>query len=66
MRCPVSVVHAIVSSLENRSERISFYEIYNVPGTYNLDRRLLDLDEMAAFLPNTATSPEEVFEMIDE
>lgn len=62
MRCPVSVTHAIIKALEDRHEKVKFYDLYEVPGRFELKRRPVDIHEMQAYLPHTATSGFEAFQ----
>lgn len=66
LRCPSAVTHAVVSSLESRDDKIKFYEMIKVSGSFKLKRRLLELAEMSAYLPNTARSGIEIFGPIKE
>ena len=61
LRCASSVMHSVVQALSGRDKPIRYYEIYEVRGRYALRRRALDLDELRAYLPNTAASGIEIF-----
>lgn len=64
LRCPDTVVHAIVSALNPR--KVKFFEIYNVPGSFTLKRRASDLGELGAFFPRTAMSGIEMFGLVED
>jgi hypothetical protein len=67
LRCTTPVIHSIVQALSGREKAIDFYEMHEVRGKYCLRRRRVDLDELAAFLPKTAVSGEEMFgDLIEE
>jgi len=61
LRCPIEIIHSVVSALENRTLKIDFFKTYEVPGEFELKRREVDIDEMKAFFPRTAMSGEEIF-----
>lgn len=61
LRCPSSVMHAVVQSLLRREKPVGFYEIYEVRSRYVLRRRALDVDELSVYLPKTAASGIEMF-----
>jgi len=61
LRCTKPVIHSIVQALSGREKAIDFYEMHEVRGKYCLRRQRVDLGELAAFLPNTAVSGEEMF-----
>jgi hypothetical protein len=61
LKCSSSIIHTIVSALENRKSPIKFYETYNPRGSDILKRRPVELDELRINLPNTAESAEEIF-----
>ncbi|EIK44155.1 hypothetical protein O59_003236 [Cellvibrio sp. BR] len=59
IRCPDTVVHAVVSALMPRE--IKFFEMHNVSGSFTLKRSVADLGELKAFFPRTAMSGLEMF-----
>lgn len=59
LRCPDTVVYAIVSALKSR--KIKFFEMHNVLGGFTLKRRTADLGELMALFPRTAMSGLEMF-----
>jgi len=62
LRCPISVQHAVVSALQKRDGSVDFFTIYNVPGSYRLDRNHYNTsEEVEPFHPVTAASPQEDF-----
>jgi hypothetical protein len=61
LRCPSSVIHAVIQSLSGRQKPVQFYQIHEAPKTYALRRRPVDIDELTAYLPKTAESGEEIF-----
>lgn len=60
LRCPSAVRHAVISALEKRTDRIDFYEIYQVRGSFELRKRLINAEELYGF-PRTARSGLEIF-----
>jgi len=66
LRCPTFVVHTISKALESRENEVEFYEIFEIPGSFDLRREPVNIDEMRANLPRTAKSGVETFEPIDE
>lgn len=64
MRCPTSVIHMVSRALAGRQSPVKFYEMRMGSNEYSLVRSELDIDgEGAAWLPITATSPEEDFDI---
>lgn len=61
LRCPSSVMHAVVQSLSGREKPVRFYEIYEVRSGYVLRRRSVDVEELSRSLPKTAASGVEIF-----
>jgi hypothetical protein len=59
LRCPEAIKYAVVSVLNPRA--IKFFEMYELAGTFNLKRRLLNTDELCAYFPNIARSAIEIF-----
>ena len=66
LRCPTSVMHAIITALESREEEVKFYQMYEVRGSFKLKRKSVDVGEMRAYLPHTARSGVEIFGPINE
>jgi len=66
LRCPISVMHAIITALESREEKVKFYQISEVRENFKLKRESVDIGEMQAFLPHTARSGAELFGDINE
>ena len=66
LRCPTSVIHAIITALESRDEEVKFYQMYEIRGNFKLKREPVDVGEMRAYLPNTARSGVEIFGPINE
>ncbi|CAK2377196.1 DUF2971 domain-containing protein [Vibrio crassostreae] len=60
LRCPTAVMHSIISALENRSEKVEFYEMYQTRESFTLKKRSVD-DEILHHLPRTARSGIEIF-----
>lgn len=58
IRCPDSVIHAVVEALEPRD--IKFYRMYSVGRTFELERTE-DLGELRAFMPRISQSGIEIF-----
>jgi hypothetical protein len=61
LRCPLTVMHAVIRALEGRMKPVSYYRMYEVSGRYVLRRRAVDLDEFEGMLPLTAVSSADVF-----
>ncbi|MCW1886965.1 DUF2971 domain-containing protein [Luteolibacter flavescens] len=66
LRVSASVVHSVVQSISGRQKPVKFYEIFEVPGNYQLKRRAVDLDEIGRYLPVTAESGFEAFPDTDD
>lgn len=66
IRCQVTVKYAIVKALENRRRQVKFYEMHEVPGTFELRKFALDLDELAVSLPRRSRDIMEAFESLDD
>jgi hypothetical protein len=60
LRCPTSVMHAVISALNGRSNLINFYETYLIDGSFSLKIRQLDIEKIL-FLPRVAKSGIEIF-----
>lgn len=65
LRCPPAVIHTVMTSLESR-EKIEFYKIYRVKGSFELKRIILDTYEECGYLPRTARSGIEIFGPVTE
>ena len=61
LRCPGAVRHTIMKALHGRSDPVEFYEIRNIPGTFKLERFLVDFEDTISF-PRTAMSAWEAFD----
>ena len=61
LRCSEALKHAFVSALEPRSTNVNFFEIYELPGTFRLKRKLVNTDELGVYFPHIAISGEEMF-----
>ena len=61
LRCPKALKYALVSALEPREETVKFFEMYELPGTFKLKRKLVDTGELGLYFPHTAISAEEIF-----
>lgn len=64
LRCPYSVIHSIIKSLEGRRSSVKFYEILPCSDSYMLYRREVDLVEQGIFLPLVAESGAEAFDIL--
>ncbi|TCU34709.1 DUF2971 domain-containing protein [Rhizobium azibense] len=51
IRCDVAVKFAVVQALAGRQRPVSFYEMHEDQGTFDLRRREVDIDELSASLP---------------
>ncbi|MFK5948597.1 MAG: DUF2971 domain-containing protein [Methylococcales bacterium] len=60
LRCPIAIVHAVITSLQSRVDEVDFYEIYQERGSFKLKKRIVDA-ELSAHLPRTARSGIEIF-----
>lgn len=61
LRCPMSVVHAVVKALDGRDNHMRYFKIYEVRGSFVLRRSEPDLSELDMYMPKTAQSGVEVF-----
>ncbi|MBT7696315.1 MAG: DUF2971 domain-containing protein [Desulfobacterales bacterium] len=61
LRCPNALKHSLVSALESRNRTVKFFEMYKLPGSFKLKRKLVDTDELLTYFPNIAQSAEEDF-----
>ncbi|WP_206600408.1 DUF2971 domain-containing protein [Chromobacterium sphagni] len=64
MRCEDTVKHTIARALDRRDKPIKLYEIHKVPGTFQLKRRRLNVDELGASYPKRALSVAEACEPV--
>jgi hypothetical protein len=64
LRCPSSIVHAVISALAGRDDDIKFYQMRQVRGSYKLCRKDVDV-EISHYFPKIAQSGEEVFGPVD-
>lgn len=61
LRCPTSVVHAIIKALAGRDNSMRYFQMYEVRGRFVLRRAEVDLNELGMYVPKTAQSGLEVF-----
>lgn len=61
LRCPSALIHALLSALEYRDSDVKFYDMYEERETFNLKRRLVDIDELRMYTPHVARSGIEIF-----
>lgn len=59
LRCPMSVVHAVINALDGRGGEMRYFQMYQVHGRFLLRRSEVDLSEWD--MPRTARSGVEVF-----
>ena len=64
MRCQGSTKYAVMKALEGREHPVKFYEMHEVPGTFRLNKRTLNRDELFASYPVRAVSVHDDFEVI--
>ncbi|MGR2661920.1 DUF2971 domain-containing protein [Chromobacterium haemolyticum] len=62
MRCENTIKHTVARALDRQDRPIKLYEIHEVPGTFQLKRRRLNIDELRASYPRRALSVTEAFE----
>lgn len=60
LRCASAVRHTIMRALDSRVSPVAFYEMINMPGTFNLSRVPVEVED-TCFLPRTALSGLEAF-----
>lgn len=60
LRCPVAVRHAVISALKSRTGGVEFYEIYQVRGSFDLKKQIVEFEDFHS-LPETARSGIEIF-----
>ncbi|OYU44177.1 MAG: hypothetical protein CFE44_14345 [Burkholderiales bacterium PBB4] len=61
LRCPMSVVHAVIKSLVDRGESMRYFKMYEVHGRFMLRRAEVNLQELDMYMPKTAQSGLEIF-----
>jgi hypothetical protein len=61
LRCPMSVIHAVAKALDGRGNKIRYFQMYEVRGSFTLRRSEVDLIELGMYMPKTAQSGVEVF-----
>jgi len=61
IRCRPTVKYAIFKALENRHRPVQFNEMHEVPGTFQLRKRRLDVDELGVSLPRRSRDALEAF-----
>jgi hypothetical protein len=61
MRCKDSVKYAVTSALNGRRRRVRFYEMREIPGTFNLRKCPLDDGEMRAHFPRRSRDIHDAF-----
>ncbi|HCD5142266.1 DUF2971 domain-containing protein [Vibrio parahaemolyticus] len=66
LRCPLSIIHTVVSALENRKGEINFYRMIQVRGSYMLSRIEVELGEIGSYYPKTARSGIEIFGPVEQ
>ncbi len=66
IRCQPTVKYAIVKALENRRRPVQFNEMHECPGTFQLRKRRLDVDELGVSLPRRSRDALEAFENLDD
>jgi hypothetical protein len=64
MRCSLTVRYAIVKALADRCRPVTFYEIREHRGEFQLDKYAVDTCELTALLPRRALAIREYFEPI--
>lgn len=64
MRCKDSVKYAVISALDGRRRSVRFYEMREIPGTFNLKKCPLDDGEMRAFYPRRSRDIDEAFKSV--
>ena len=66
LRCSYSLIYAVVAALDTRDEKVDFFQMDEVRGSFKLKRSPVDTGEMRAFLPRTAGFWEDAFGPINE
>lgn len=61
LRCPLSVIHAVIQALEGRITPARYYRMYEVSGRFVLRRSEIRAEEFQGMLPITALSSADVF-----
>lgn len=61
LRCPMSVIHAVAKALDGRANKIRYFQMYEVRGSFALRRSEVDLIELGMYMPKTAQSGIEIF-----
>ena len=66
LRCSYSLIYAVVAALDTRDEKVDFFQMDEVRGSFKLKRSPVDTGEMRAFPPRTAGFWEDAFGPINE
>ncbi len=66
IRCDLAVKFAVVKALAGRQRPISFFEMHEDDGTFNLCRRELDIDELSVSLPRRSRQYLEMFDQLPD
>lgn len=65
LRCSSGVKHAVIAALEGRTDGVSFYEIYQHRGSFDLKTQPVD-SEFLHGLPRTSRSGQEIFGQVPD
>jgi len=60
LRCPAAVRHMVIAAFKDRDRGIDFYEIYQIRGSFDLKKRIIDAEDLRGF-PRIAMSGIEMF-----
>lgn len=61
LRCHAAIKYAVASALKSREEKITFYEMGQIRGSFELNRDVMDDGEMMSYYPKVSYSGEEIF-----
>lgn len=66
MRCPPTVMYAVIQTLEKRDRPVRFFEIREQWGRFLLAKRSVDVNELQATLPRRQRSLDGAFDELDD
>ena len=64
MRCDISIMHVIMQALAGRENPVQYYSASPAPGKCNLRRKKITPDDLREYVPRTARSANEEFNLL--
>ena len=61
LRCPEALKHVLISALKPRAATVKFFKMDELPGSFKLKRKSVEVGELHSYFPKTAMSGEEIF-----